>query len=128
MDPLPPLVRKPVVARPRYDVDHHRHRLAGLAAIVWMVIEARRLEIGFVWIYVIVAFVVAISVTFPIFLFVCERRLQALGVAHREASPTAADLAGLAIFGVPIVLFAAYTLFHDVVPECAGRNRPKRFR
>jgi len=84
--------------------------LFGLAAVVWMVIEARRLEIGFVWIYVTLAIVVAISVTFPIFLFVRERRLQALGVAHRGASPTAADLAGLAIFGVPIVLFAAYTL------------------
>src|SRR5262249_31553474 len=84
--------------------------LFGLAAIVWMVIEARRLEIGFVWIYVILAFVVAISVTFPIFLFFRERRLQALRVARREAAPTAADLAGLAIFGVPIVLFAVYTL------------------
>ena len=83
--------------------------LFGLAAIVWMVIEARRLGIGFVWVYVILAFVIAISVTFPIFLFVRERRLRALGLA-REAAPTAADLAGLAVFGIPIVLFAAYTL------------------
>ena len=84
--------------------------LFGLAAIVWMVIEARRLEIGYVWVYVILAFVIAISVTFPIFLFVRERRLHALGPARGEPDPTAADLAGLAIVGVPIVVFAAYTL------------------
>ena len=67
-----------------------------------MVIEARRLEIGFVWIYVILAFVIAISVTFPIFLFIRERRLHALGLA-RETAPTAGgQIVSLAESGVAI--------------------------
>jgi hypothetical protein len=48
-----------------------------LAAIVWMVVEARRHAIRFVWLYVALSFLVAISVTFPLFLIARERRLAA---------------------------------------------------
>lgn len=47
------------------------------AAIVWMVVEARRHGIRFVWLYVALSFVIAISVTFPLFLIARERRLAA---------------------------------------------------
>ena len=47
------------------------------AAVVWMVVEARRHAIRFVWLYVVLAFAVAISVTFPLFLIARERRLAA---------------------------------------------------
>lgn len=47
------------------------------AAIVWMVVEARRHAIRFVWIYVVMGFAVAISVAFPLFLIARERRLAA---------------------------------------------------
>lgn len=50
-----------------------------LAAIAWMVVEARRHAIRFVWLYVALSFVVAISVTFPLFLIARERRLAARG-------------------------------------------------
>jgi hypothetical protein len=50
-----------------------------LAAIVFMVSEARRLGIRFVWLYVALSFVVAISVTFPLFLIARERKLAAGG-------------------------------------------------
>lgn len=49
------------------------------AAIVWMVVEARRHAIRFVWLYVALSFLVAISVTFPLFLIARERRLAAAG-------------------------------------------------
>jgi len=49
------------------------------AAVVWMVVEARRHGIRFVWIYVVLSFVVAISVTFPLFLIARERKLAAPG-------------------------------------------------
>jgi hypothetical protein len=49
------------------------------AAIVWMVVEARRHGIRFVWVYVALSFVVAISVTFPLFLIARERKLAATG-------------------------------------------------
>ena len=46
-------------------------------AVVWMVIEARRHRIRFVWVYVALSFLVAISVSFPLFLIARERRLAA---------------------------------------------------
>jgi Protein of unknown function DUF2834 len=84
--------------------------LFGLVAIIWMVIEARRLQIRFAWLYVVLSFAIAISVMFPIFLAARERRLHALAAGHSEVAPTALDLAGFGVFGVPIVLFALYTL------------------
>ena len=48
----------------------------GLAALVFMVVEARRTGVRFVWIYVVLSFVVAVSVTFPLFLLARERRLS----------------------------------------------------
>ena len=48
-----------------------------VAAAAFMVIEARRLEIRGVWLYVALGFLVAISVTFPLFLIARERRLAA---------------------------------------------------
>jgi hypothetical protein len=46
-----------------------------LVAVVWMVVEARRHGIRFVWLYVAMGFAVAISVSFPLFLIARERRL-----------------------------------------------------
>ena len=84
--------------------------LFGLAAVMWMVIEARNLGIRYVWLYVILGFVIAISVTFPLFLVARERRLEQLGGAPVPAALPTADVVGLAVVGVPIVLFALYTL------------------
>ena len=47
----------------------------GLAASIWMVVEARRLGIRGVWLYIALSFLVAISVTFPLFLIARQRRL-----------------------------------------------------
>jgi hypothetical protein len=47
------------------------------AAIVFMLVEARRLAIRFVWVYVVLSFAIAISVTFPLFLIARERKLAA---------------------------------------------------
>jgi len=49
------------------------------AALVWMVVESRRLGIRFAWLYVALAFLVAISVAFPLFLIARERRLATGG-------------------------------------------------
>jgi len=50
-----------------------------LAAAVFMVLEARKLGIRWVWAYVIFGVLIAISVTFPLFLIARERRLAAIG-------------------------------------------------
>lgn len=49
-----------------------------LAAFVWMIVEARRLGIRFVWIYIVLSFVIAVSVMFPLFLIARQRRMEAL--------------------------------------------------
>lgn len=59
-----------------------------LACIVFMLAEARRLRIRWVWAYVIGGAAVAISVTFPLFLIARERRLAVL--AREAAKPAKA--------------------------------------
>ncbi len=46
------------------------------AVTILMVIEARRVGVKFVWAYIIGAFVIAISVAFPLFLLARELRLE----------------------------------------------------
>jgi len=66
-----------------------------LVASVWMVFEARRMSIPFVWAYVVGGLLVAISLTFPLFLAVRERRLAADGAPR--AGWTRFDAAGLGL-------------------------------
>jgi hypothetical protein len=46
-----------------------------LAGAIFMVVEARRVGVRFVWAYLVVAFCVAISVAFPLFLIARQRAL-----------------------------------------------------
>ncbi len=50
--------------------------LLGLAAIILMVIEARKHGVRFVWLYIAGGFVIAISVAFPLFLIARELRMR----------------------------------------------------
>jgi hypothetical protein len=84
--------------------------LFGLAAVVWMVVEARRHQVRNVWVYVLLSFVIAISVTFPLFLAAREHRLAALDPKDAPVRFSAGDLLGFAAVGGPIVVFSIYTL------------------
>lgn len=75
-----------------------------VAAAVFMVIEARRLGIGHVWAYLVGGMLIAISVTFPLFLIARERRLATTGAPD----PTAADVVLLSVFAA---LAAAGTIY-----------------
>src|SRR4029078_11958495 len=82
----------------------------GLGMFVWMVLEARRLGMRGVWLYLLFGMLVAISVTVPIFLINRERLLS-----QREPSSTAAtlgvfDIAGLAAVTVAIIAYTVVTL------------------
>ncbi|HKA29252.1 MAG TPA: DUF2834 domain-containing protein [Candidatus Binatia bacterium] len=79
-----------------------------VAAAVLMVIEARRLAIRWVWVYILIGFLVAISVTFPLFLIARERRLAAIGDASSDLGLSRADLAALVVLAS---LTAAITLW-----------------
>jgi Protein of unknown function DUF2834 len=77
-----------------------------LAAAVFMVLEARRLGIRFVWLYVILGFLVAISVTFPLFLIARERRLA----TQADVELAGGDRVGLWAFGAAMALFSLWAL------------------
>jgi hypothetical protein len=82
--------------------------LFGLAAVLWMVSEARRHQIRLVWVYVLLSFVIAISVTFPLFLAAREQRLASLNEANGRLEPR--DFVGLGLLALAIVGFSLYTL------------------
>jgi Terpene cyclase DEP1 len=70
----------------------------GLAAWVLMVREARRIGMRFVWVYIVLAFLIAMSVTFPLFLIARERRMAASEPAVPPSRlTTTLDAIGLAI-------------------------------
>ena len=57
-----------------------------VAAAIFMVLEARRLGVRYVWAYIVGGMLIAISVTFPLFLIARERRLAAGGVSNLKAA------------------------------------------
>jgi hypothetical protein len=75
---------------------------------VWMVLEARRLQVRNVWLYVLFAITIAISVTFPLFLYAREHRLAALQAASTEPQPSTSDKLGLGFLTVGTVAFALW--------------------
>nr|WP_090344204.1 DUF2834 domain-containing protein [Mycolicibacterium malmesburyense]CRL75519.1 hypothetical protein CPGR_03604 [Mycolicibacterium malmesburyense] len=79
-----------------------------LAAVIFMVYEARKHGIRFVWVYVIASFFVAISVTFPLFLLARELRI------HCTEAPRigVGDTVGLVVVAV---LTLAFTIWVDMV-------------
>lgn len=79
-----------------------------LAAVIFMVFEARKHGIRFVWVYVAASYFIAISVTFPLFLLARELRI------HRTEAPRirAADTVGLIVVAIAA---AAFTIWVAVV-------------
>lgn len=77
-----------------------------LAAAIFMVIEARKHGVRFVWLYIVGGLFVAISVTFPLFLIARELRLAAPDAVHLRAP----DIAALAAFAVLIAGLSLYVL------------------
>lgn len=81
-----------------------------LAASVFMVSEARRLGIRFVWLYILFAFLVAISVTFPLFMIARELRLTSPKTADTWPTLTVGDVIGLAIVAAAVAGLSWYVL------------------
>jgi hypothetical protein len=81
-----------------------------VAAAAFMVLEARRLGIRGVWIYVVLGFLVAISVTFPLFLIARERRLATRGDGSADLGLSTGDVAGLVGFGGVTAAITMWTL------------------
>ncbi len=82
----------------------------GLAMFVWMVLEARRLGMRGVWLYLLFGMLVAISVTVPIFLINRERALAAREPSSTAGTLSALDIVGLGLVTAAICVYAAVTL------------------
>jgi hypothetical protein len=78
--------------------------LFALAAIILMVIEARKHGIRFVWAYIVASFAIAISVAFPLFLIARELRVGRAEPTRLGAVDTVL-LVLLAIFSVAFVIW-----------------------
>lgn len=72
------------------------------AVVLWMLMEARRLGIRFVWIYIVAGILIAISAAFPVFMFVREGKLP---VTEREPRLSAVDQL---VFAVLVLTNLAY--------------------
>ena len=81
----------------------------GLAISIWMVLEARRLRMRGVWLYLIFGILVAISVTVPIFLINRERALARDATLPPERANTA-DVFGLIVLTLAILAYTTLTL------------------
>lgn len=74
-----------------------------LAATAFMVIEARRLGVRFVWLYVLLSFLIAVSVTFPLFMIAREMRIAAAPDTPAKWVLTATDVIGLALVSAAVI-------------------------
>ena len=90
-----------------FTVDIGFYLLAGTA---FMVSEARKLKVRFVWLYVILGFAIAISVTFPLFMIAREVRLAKMDTVEAGVKLTATDIAGLAVVTAAVLGMTYYIL------------------
>lgn len=81
--------------------------LFGLAAVILMVVEARKHGVRFVWAYIAGGFAIAISVTFPLFLIARELRVGRTGTTRLGAVDTV-------LLAVLAVVTAGLTIWVDM--------------
>jgi Terpene cyclase DEP1 len=82
----------------------------GLAVLVWMVLEARRLSMRGVWLYLVLGMFIAISVTVPVFLINRERKLAVREPNSPAGTLSTLDVVGLVLVTGAIATYTAYTL------------------
>ena len=82
----------------------------GLAIVVWMVLEARRLRIPGVWLYVVAGLLIAISLTVPLFMIQRERTLARLDAGAPAGQLGTGDLAGFITLVAVSLGYAAVAL------------------
>jgi hypothetical protein len=81
-----------------------------LSAIVWMLLEARRLSMRGAWVYVLIGVFVAISAAFPAFLIHRERVLAARDGSASAGALRPMDILGLVALTIPVVAYTFITL------------------
>lgn len=84
--------------------------LLGLAAITWMFLEARRLSMRGVWIYVLASVFIAISAAVPAFLIHRERVLAARDGSASAGTLSVAELLALVVLGGVMLAYTFISL------------------
>ena len=82
----------------------------GLTVVVGMVLEARRVRIPGVWIYVVLGLLIAISLTVPLFMIQRERKLAALEPDSPAGSLGASDVVGIVLLALISTTYAVVAL------------------
>lgn len=88
--------------------------LLSAAAVGFMIFEARRLGIRFVWAYVALGFLLGISVTLPLFLITRERHLawhEGPANLNDELEPVPVnDGVGIAVVSVVVICLSGFVI------------------
>ena len=75
---------------------------------IWMMMEARRLQMRGIWFYLVGSLLIAVSMTFPLFMALRERKLAA---TQAEAGTlNAAEILWVLVLGICILVYMARTL------------------
>lgn len=82
----------------------------GLAVIIWMFFEARRLSMRGIPIYIFLSIFVAIGAAFPFFMVHRERALARLEGTHTAGTLSMAEIVFLVLFGLMILGYTVLTL------------------
>jgi len=82
----------------------------GLAAIIWMFLEARRLSMRGVWFWVLFGLFVAMGAAFPWFLVHRERVLAIRDGSTSAGTLSAGAIAAVAVLGLAIVVYTFFAL------------------
>ena len=81
-----------------------------MAAIIWMFLEARRLAMKGVWIWVFLGLFVAIGMAFPLFLIQREFALAGQGGGANAGTLGAPDLIGISLLGIGVLAYAVIAI------------------
>jgi len=82
----------------------------GLAAIIWMLLEAHRLSMRGVWLWVLFGAFIAMGAAFPWFLVHRELVLAKRDASSSAGTLSAPDILGIVLIGLPILAYAFLAL------------------
>lgn len=82
-----------------------------LAAILWMLLEARRLSMRGVWLWILMGVFVAIGAAFPWFLAHRQRVLARQTESASAGTLTTMDMLGVVLVGLSVLFYTGLALF-----------------